>query len=66
MDGTHGQGTDGVPAAEGVTAGRGVRILAMPNSDKTSNFQMVKYEVVPFSYYSWKSTLISYGPGRHR
>lgn len=66
MEGTHGQGTGGVPAAEGVTLGRGVRILAIQNSEKTQNFQMVKYEFVAFSYYSKKSTLISYGPGRHR
>lgn len=52
MDGTHGEGTGGVPAAEGMTTARNVRIQAMPNSMKTMWFQIVKTETVPFSYYS--------------
>lgn len=66
MDGTHSEGTGGVPAAEGVTTAMRVRILAMQHSVKTTFFQMVIHEAVPFSYYSKKSTLISYGPDCYR
>ncbi len=64
MGGTHGEGTGGVPASEGVTARafarqvveQSVRILVVQNSKKTNYFQMVESETVPFSYYSKKST----------
>jgi len=62
MDGTHREGTGGIPAAEGVTTERNVRIPVGKTYEKTKLFQMVESKSVPFSYYSKKSTLIPYGP----